>query len=411
MNVTMIVPYYKPEITAIVPLMDDLAHDLSKYGAHVTVITGFPFRGTSRAVRKQYLNKAEEQVEDQVRVLRVGSKREEGNRFLQRAFWHLAKTVAFYRMALRVPADVCFIYSTPPVMGLMGALLSKRLPTLYCLQDIFPDNLTAQGKLSKTGAIYRMLRKMEDYIYRNNSCIVTISEEMKQTLIHKKVDEKKVAVIRNWVDTDEIRYVAREQNPLFDEFGLDRDAFYVTYCGNLGYAQDLDLILESAKLTAIKEPEIQYLIVGNGACETSVYKKITDEGISNVKLFPLQAEEKSAFVYSLGSVGLVTLKQTMHAYAMPSKTWTMMSASLPVICTAEEDTELYRVVSESGAGVLIRPGDHMELADRIIEFYTYKDSLRSYSIRGRAYALKHLQRKTATKEYFVRLHELAERRG
>jgi len=299
----MIVPYFKPEITAIVHLMDDLAHDFGKYGTNVTVITGFPLRGTSEEIRIKYFSKEEEQVAENVKVLRVGSKREEGNGLFIRSLKYVTKTYAFYKMAKSVPTDVYCIYSTPPFMGVIGALLSKKAPTMYCLQDIFPDNLSAQGMINDTGIVFRMLRYMETYIYKNNTHIVTISMDMKKNLIHKKVDENRISIIGNWIDADEIKYISRSENPLFEKFNLDKGAFYVTYGGNLGYAQDIKIILDSAKITQIEEPEIQYIIVGNGAFEAQIKKQIIDDKMKNVHIFPLQPEEYSAYVYSQGDGG------------------------------------------------------------------------------------------------------------
>jgi glycosyltransferase involved in cell wall biosynthesis len=409
MNITMIVPYFRPEITAIVHLMDDLARDLGKYGAQVSVITGYPFRGTSQAVRVQYRNKPVEQINENVRISRVGGKREEGGSFFVRGINYIFKTYAFYRAASEIPADVYFIYSTPPLMGLIGARLSKKAPTVYCLQDIFPDNLKAQGKLKDNGVLYRILQRMEGFIYRNNSHIVTISADMKKNLNGKGVDEDKVSLIGNWIDTDEIRYITRSANQLFDKFALDRNAFYVSYCGNLGYAQDLDILLESAKITQTQAPEIQYIVVGNGACESEFKTKMAKEGIGNVEVFPLQPEEYAASVYSLGDVGLVTLKEGMQGNSMPSKIWSMMSASQPVICTAAENTQLFEIISGMKAGVVIRPGDHQELAVQIISLYHDRNKLRTLGTNGRTYAEMNLTREKATKRYFALIKELAER--
>jgi glycosyltransferase involved in cell wall biosynthesis len=251
---------------------------------------------------------------------------------------------------------------------------------------------------------------MEDFIYRNNTHIVTISREINKNLKDKKVDERKISIIANWIDTNEIRYIARDENHLFDQFALDRNSFYVSYCGNLGYAQDLDIILESAKQTQ-GAPEIQYIIVGNGICESKIQKKIIDEGIKNVNIFPLQPEEYSAFVYSLGDVGLVTLKQNLHEYSMPSKTWVMMSASQPIICTAEVNTQLYEIIDGTKAGVLIKPGDCQDLATQIMNLYHDRHRLKTYGVNGRAYAERNLTRESATKKYFLLLKEIAERGG
>lgn len=410
MRITMIVPYFKPEITASVHLFDDLARDFASNGAEVTVITGYPFRGTSREIRERFLHVDDERLTERIRILRVGQRRAEGKILLIRGARYLLKTSAFYRAARRIPTDVFFIYSTPPVMGVLGGLLGKKAPTLYCLQDIFPDNLADQGKVARRSILFRALRVMEAYSYRKNTSVVTISKDMRQNLIEKQVSADKIAVIENWIDTREVSFIERKANPLFDQFGLDRTGFYVTYCGNLGYAQDLDTVLKSAKLLEEKTPLIQFIIVGNGVCEDAIRKKIIEEKHRNVRMFPLQPEEASAFVYSLGDLGIVALKPQLLKHAMPSKTWAMMAASQTVLCTAEENTQLYELITSSGAGIAVRPGNEEDLAAAITHLYGNRQHLIEHGANGRAYAAKYLTRKGATDQYYKLLKELAERR-
>lgn len=411
MKVTMILPYYKPEITAIVRLMDDLARDLAGYGAVVTVITGFPSRGISKEVREAFKDRPVENLAPRLRLLRTGSRTLEGRSFLRRGFLYLLKTTAFYRMARETRPDVFFIYSTPPVMGLLGALLRKKAPTLYCLQDLFPDNLVAQGKIPDKGVLHRILLQMERIIYRNNTKIVTLSSDMRDALLAKDVDSGKIFVIGNWVDTEAIRYIPREENPLFDRFGLDRKGFYVCYSGNLGHAQDIGSILECAGILRESEPDIQFLIIGSGVLEEEFQRQAVRENLINLRFFPLQPEEESARVYSIGDIGLITLKKGMEGKAMPSKTWAMMAASQPILCTTSAGTELWQILRDSGGGITSEPGEPWALGEKIRWMFHERENLPQYGKSGRAYSEKHCSRAVATRRYFDQLTEMTKGRG
>ena len=239
---------------------------------------------------------------------------------------------------------------------------------------------------------------------------MTISKDMKNNLIGKGVNESKISIIENWIDTDEMRYIPREHNPLFKKLELDKDGFYVSYSGNLGYSQDIDIILDSAKLMLERKPDIQFLIIGNGVCKDKIENRIKNEELQNIRLLPLQPEKDAALVYSLGDIGLVTLKKEMHGCAMPSKTWAMMSASQPIICTAAEKTRLYEIIEGADAGITIEPGDYYALTEHIIDLYNRRDRLKAYGVSGRAYAEKYLYRKKSTKEYYKLALKLTEKR-
>lgn len=411
MNVTMIVPYFKPEITAIVRLMDDLARDLAAYGARVTVVTGFPARGISKELQHRYVHLNREQLAPNLTILRTGSKKAEGKGLIQRGARYLLKTAAFYQKAKKTNADVYYIYSTPPFMGLIGTLLHRKTPTLYCLQDIFPDNLVLQGKLRKKGRVYRFLSQMESFMYQNNTRIVTLSSDMKNHLLGKNINPEKISIIGNWVDTDEIRYIPRSENPLFDRFGLNKNQFYVTYSGNLGHAQDIHSILEAAGILQKEVPEIHFLIIGSGVLEEKFKSQALFENLHNLKFFPLQPDQDSALVYSIGDIGLVTLKKDMDGKAMPSKIWAMMAASQPLICTTSEGTELSAVIRASGCGLPIPPEDSVELARQIKALFHRPDFLRDYGKQGRDYAVKYCSRSAATKKYYDLMAEMAKGRG
>jgi glycosyltransferase involved in cell wall biosynthesis len=374
------------------------------------VITGFPLRGTLEEVINKYINKNEEKLSENITIYRVGSKKREGTNFFIRGLKYISKTYSLYKKAKTIPTDIYYIYSTPPIMGLAGCLLSKKSPTVYSLQDIFPDNLFAKKDMKQSNIIVRPLRCLEKYIYKYNTHIVTISRDMKKNLIEKNVCQNKVSVIGNWIDTNKVKYIQREQNHLFTEFDLNQEGFYVSYSGNLGYAQDIDIIIESAKITQSCEPEIQYIIVGNGIYENEIKQKIKNENLKNIKLFPMQPEKYTSNVYSIGDVGLVTLKENLHGYAMPSKTWSMMAASQPLICTTVENTQLYEIIRETKAGLTVKPGDSMDLANQIVALYGNKEELKRYGENGRTFVEKNLSREIATKKYFDLMIDLINER-
>lgn len=148
----------------------------------------------------------------------------------------------------------------------------------------------------------------------------------------KGVPEEKIEVIYNWVDTDAIQPIAKEDNPLFEEFGIDRTKFTVVYAGNLGNAQNIDIILEGAKML----PQVQFVVFGTGGLEDEIRVRIAHEHLDNVRLLPLQPYERVSQVYSLGDVCIVSCKAGLGGSAMPSKTWSIMSCARPVLASFDE---------------------------------------------------------------------------
>ncbi len=399
LHIALVSAYFAPEITPITHLYANLAEDLCRYGARVTVVTNLPSRGLREEERKAYLDRAEETAPEGYRILRVGLKTREKQNFLLRGFRFLSNTNALYRAAKAVQADVYLLGSMPPFLGLVGASLNHRARTVYILQDIFPDSMVAMGKFTEWHPIVRLSRRMEQRIYRKNTSFVTLSEDMKRTLVARGIDPHKIAVIPNWADTDAIQPIAREENSLFEELGLPRSCFYAVYAGTLGILQEPDVLLDAAKLLR-EERDIRIVIFGDGALLEHVRARIAHEQITNILLFPLLPSERVAEVYSLGDAALVPLKKGVTRFAMPSKTWSALAAGRPVIVCVDAGSEWARSIEHESYGVCVTPGEPQEMADAILRLHASTVPLEELGARARCYACEHASRAAATRAYY-----------
>lgn len=148
---------------------------------------------------------------------------------------------------------------------------------------------------------------IENFTYRNADKIIVISEDFKKNIMAKGVPEEKIEVIYNWIDEKAVVPIARENNPLYEELGLNREKFNVVYAGNLGNAQNIDVIIDSAK-ELVENKNIEFIIFGSGGLKEQFVKKVKDYGIDNVKFFPLQPMERVSYVYGLGNICIVSCK-------------------------------------------------------------------------------------------------------
>ena len=399
LHVALVSAYFAPEITPVTHLYADLAEDLCRYGAKVSVVTNLPNRGVSEEDRVAYLSRTDETTPEGYRILRVGTKKREGTNFLLRGLHFLTNTRALFRAARDIKADVYLLGSMPPFLGLVGARLSRKARTVYILQDIFPDSMVAMGKFTEWHPIVRLSRRMEQRIYRKNSAFVTLSEDMKRTLIARGIESHKIAVIPNWADTEAIQPVLRAENPLFEELGLSRDGFYAVYAGTLGVLQEPDVILDAAKQLSA-QADIRIVIFGDGALLEHVKGRISREQITNVLLFPLYPAERVSEVYSLGDAALVPLKKGTTRFAMPSKTWSALAAGRPVIVCADAGSEWARSIEHESYGICVAPGEPQEMADAILRLHASTVSLDDLGARARCYACEHASRAAATRAYY-----------
>ena len=410
MKVLRLNSYFYPEIMASGHLIDDLCEGFSKNKIELICITPRPTRGISAEEYAEYKNKNyEELYEGYVKVKRFPMFRE-GSNPLQRALRYFLCAFQEYRMGIKEKdIDMVFSASTPPIQGMLSALVAKKLskkyghkvPLVYNLQDIFPDSLVNAGLAKKDGLLWKIGRYIEDYTYKNSDKIIVISESMKKNIMDKGVPEEKIEVVSNWIDVDAVQPVPREENTLFERFNIPREKFIVLYAGNLGEMQGAEVILEAAE--QLKEyKDIQFVVLGGGTYFEKAKKLAeTMDNLYVDKLLPLEYVSQ---VYSMGDVALITCKAGTGTAGMPSKTWSIMACNTPIIAAFDVDSDLNMVLENSGAGKCVPAGDGIILSQTILELY--KNEYGSIQINSRKYVLEHASKNICTGKYIKVIKEI-----
>lgn len=395
--------YYTPEIAASMYLTEDIYKGIVDAGHTLEVYVPMPTRGISEEVRKEYKGKKREKKYDgKLTVHRIAMYREGKNSAL-RALRYLFVNIAFIWKGLKTKADVIFVQSTPPTQGMMAGIVGalKKTPVVYNLQDIFPDSLVNSGMTSEGSLIWKIGRKIEDFSYSHAKKIIVISEDFKKNVLAKGVPEEKIVVVPNWADVSGVYPVERKDNVLIERYGLDPNKFYITYCGNIGFTQNMDLLLEAAVELKDELPDLCFLIVGDGADKERVQKRVEEEKIDNVIMLPFQPYEDIAHVFSLGDVGLIISKPGVGNNSVPSKTWSIMAAGKPVLASFDSDSELCKLIDRIGCGKHADAGDKSGLKESIRLFCEMNNS--DMGNKGISYINEYANREKCVATYVAQL--------
>lgn len=392
--------YYEPEIAASLYLSTNLYEDMAAFGWEIDLFVPMPTRGVDNKTRRKYKkNKLELKYDGKLKIHRVSMMKERENTFL-RAFRYLILNLAFIWKGLFKKTNLIFVQSTPPTQGAMAALLKKlkRVPLIYNLQDVFPDSLVNTGLTKKGSIIWRIGRMIENFTYRNTDKIIVISKDFKQNIIDKGVPEDKIEVIYNWVDEKAVVPVNKSENILYDKYGLDKNKFYITYCGNIGFTQNLDMLVDVAKRLE-EYKNIQFILIGDGAYKAKLKCLISERNVSNIKLLPFQPYKNISHVFSLGDIGLILSKANVGQNSVPSKTWSIMSAEGFVLASFDMKSELSSIILEADCGICVPPDDKEAFKNAIVELYNNRAMLVEKGRNGRRYILKNLTREKGTSKY------------
>jgi colanic acid biosynthesis glycosyl transferase WcaI len=390
---------YYPEPIGIAPLMTELAEGLAKRGHDVRVITGMP-------------NYPQRQIYEEYRGKLYVTEERNGVKIQRSYVWVKPKPNLFDRILL----DSSFVFTSffqalkgwrpdiilltvPPLPVCVPAALLSWLhnsPIVLNVQDILPEAAVHVG-LIKNKAMIRVFEALEKFAYRTAHTISVIADGFVENLEGKGVPSSKITCIPNWVDTNFIRPLPKENNPFRTTHHLE-GKFVVTYSGNIALTQGLETVVEAAaRLKHI--PEIVFVIVGESKAVERLKGYCKTCGADNVLLLPFQPREKLPEMLAAADVGLIVQKHNVVSFNMPSKTQVLLASGRPVIASVPDTGSAAKAIEKSRGGVVVAPENPEALANQILELYHNPEQAELLGKQGRQYAIERYSFEQALNQY------------
>ena len=284
--------------------------------------------------------------------------------------------------------------SPPLTLGLTGWLASRLrfCPSVFNIQDVFPDAAVETGAITNA-RIIAAARWLERVSYHRSDAVVVLSDDLKANVV-AKVSPKhahKVKVIPNFVDADRIRPMNR-MTAYRSELGIG-DETVVMYAGNVGFSQSLEMLIAAAQ----KMSDVTFVINGDGSARTELEAAAT--GITNVKFAGYQPRDRVGEVLASGDIHVVPLRAGLGAVSVPSKTYSILAASRPVVAAIDEGTEVTRILQESGAGISVPPDSPEEFARAIASFVSNPAKSEQCGASGRKWVETHVSPAVVARSY------------
>ena len=417
MKILFLSAYSFPENAASSYLTENRNQAFIEAGFGIVNYTPVPTRGVDDVTRKLYSSQLKHEIlyDGEMSVHRFSLMKEMKNPLFRAVRYFFSSIKQLFLGIFAKDAKQCellFIGSTPPIQGMMAKKI-RRIPMVYVVQDIFPDSLVGTGMTHRGSLLWKIGRMIENYTYRNVDKIIVISQDFKRNIMAKGVPEEKIEVIYNWVDQNAVVDIPREQNKLFDMYNLDRSKFYVTYNGNIGLTQNMEMLCDVARELESSHPDIHFVLLGNGAYWDTLVEKLRGlrkeqrvkapdgtEAITfgNITLLPFQPYEDIAHVFSLGDVSLVISKPGVGANSVPSKTWSIMSAARPVLANFDEN-ELKSIIADNKCGIFTKAGDRESFRDAIVYLFNNRELCKEFGANGRKFVMDNLTKEVGTQKY------------
>ena len=384
MNVLLLTAEFPPEVRSAALLMGELADTLAERGHNVTVITALEANDPRRK-ETSWLKPVEEQ-RGSVRVLRIPTLAV--HRTLAAAIFRgagqILNALAYLVTALSLhDIDVSLAYSPPLPLGIVGSILHRLrgIPHVLNVQDLVPQYAIDLGIL-KNPALIRVLKWVEKTTYKHVQRITVHSRGNAEYMAREGVPAAKVGIVPNWVDTRTIRPSSRETE-YRKANGLE-GKFVVLFAGALGFAQDVDTIVEAGKFLKDRD-DIVVLIVGDGVEKARLAEKARALGLANVRFMPVVSAKQYPEVVASADLCLATLQKSLQCPVVPSKLLGYMAAGRPVVACFPEGGDAPRVIHEADSGINVPAGEPEQLAQAILLAASQPDKCREWGEHGRKF--------------------------
>ena len=259
--------------------------------------------------------------------------------------------------------DAFLVVSNPPILGLLVWLLTRwrRIPYAMLVYDIYPDILITLKILKETGIPARSWRAVNHRILNDAQAVITIGDHMAMRL--RRQFDGDPTVIPPWADTNCIRPLPKEQNPLTQELNPDHRVT-VLYSGNMGNSHDIDSMLAAALLLQDRK-DIQFLFIGGGSKWPEAVAFAQQHDFENLRVLPFQPEDRLPWSMAIGDISLVALDPGAEGIMVPSKTFYYMASGAAIIAISQGSNELKDLVENNSCGMCVPPNSPKMLAKAI----------------------------------------------
>ncbi len=380
---------FGPDTEATGTLLTELATDLAARH-EITVICG-PAENSRSGVWPLI----HRENHGAVKLVRTFGLRTSGHR---RGLRHLNRPIYFvlaWIAAFRERADLVVAETDPPVLGTLGAALKffRKCFFVYYCQDIYPDVAKVTGAL-KNRALLAMLRFANQLAFRRADAMVALSEDMAGLLRSKAIPARKIRIISNWIDCETVK----PQVPGTAWREKYSSNFVVMYAGNLGWTQNLESVLQSARFLR-GYPRVKFVFVGDGARKKHVENQAELYGLQNIDFFDRVKPTEMSEVLAAADLHLVPLGAGVAGCMVPSKVYGILAAGKPFVAMMEREAEVARIARDFQVGFVVPPGDGAALANTISQCMNAPKLLEEMGQRARALAVQKYDRRLITSSF------------
>lgn len=268
---------------------------------------------------------------------------------------------------------------------IIRAARKYSIPTVTHVMDLYPESLANKLPAIKR-SVNLFLLPIDKYILQNSSSVITISSNMRETLINsRKLENEKVEIVHTW-QNDELffNYNQLRQHP------QNNSLFTFMFLGCLSKSAALEVVIHAFTMIGLKNARL--IIAGNGSEKKyleSFSRKYPD---LNIEFWDAPLH-KVAEIQDHADVLILSLRKNTAHFAMPSKLPAYMFSKKPVIASVDENSAIAKAIMTANCGWVVMPEDPDKLGKLLKDVVTIpRNDLQKYGDNGFSFAKENFSR-------------------
>jgi glycosyltransferase involved in cell wall biosynthesis len=300
----------------------------------------------------------------------------------------LSYSIRAYKVAQRIDIekpDIIIGSSVHLFAVFIAYLISKKYKTPFIMEvrDLWPQTLIDMG-VSKWHPFVILLGLLERFLYKRADKIIVLLPKANEYIEKLGIQSEKIVWIPNGVNLERFNI-----DMVYNNQEKDESDFIVTYTGAIGKANNLDVILETAKILKENYPEIKFILVGNGTEKDRLIQMAKENDLKNIEFKePVPKKEIAKIINKSDVLILLVRDSPLYKYGISfNKLFDYLASGKPIIFSSNA---INNPVKEANAGVTVPPDNPKMLADAIIKLYKMSpEERRKMGMNGRKYVEKY----------------------
>ncbi len=400
MKILIITQYFYPETFRV----NTLCAELVRRGNEVTVLTGYPQYPIGKIYDGYGFNKPYDKEWNGARIERI-KMRPRGKTPIG-LFWNCYSFVQEGKKWVKRckdKYDAVYVFEVSPVtVGLPAVAYKKKFgtPIYFNVQDLWPEN--AEIVLGITNKlIIGTINKIVNKIYSASDKILCSSQSFVNNIANRGVPAEKLMFWPQFCTEPDFINMTKPECYCDEHFNI-------VFTGNIGEAQGLDLLVDTA--AKLKDTNVRWFLVGDGRAREKLENKVYENNLEDIVTFvgKVSEEEADRYIHFADCAYLSFKKNKLFDMTLPAKLQSYMACGTPILAAAGGESA--RVINEAQCGFVCEQ-DTDSLAHMVKNVVLTSTELDVMRNNARRYFTEHFATELVIGELETMMNEFCNAKG